>query len=159
AAVPVVAPEPGRGADDQGPARALPERRPGRGAEDAGRARPARRRLGEGGPPARRFHRRQAPARADDGAQGRGRRRARRRRREAVRPERRGQEVTSLVIGTRGSALALWQAEHTKAKLEALGCAVRLEIVKTQGDKILDVPLAQIGGKGLFVKEIEEALA
>jgi hydroxymethylbilane synthase len=67
--------------------------------------------------------------------------------------------VTSLVIGTRGSALALWQANHTKARLEALGCAVRLEIVKTQGDKILDVPLAQIGGKGLFVKEIEEALA
>jgi hydroxymethylbilane synthase len=67
--------------------------------------------------------------------------------------------VTSLVIGTRGSALALWQAEHTKARLEAHGCTVRLEIVKTQGDKILDVPLAQIGGKGLFVKEIEEALA
>ena len=67
--------------------------------------------------------------------------------------------MTSLVIGTRGSALALWQAEHTKAKLEAQGCSVRLEIVKTQGDKILDVPLAQIGGKGLFVKEIEEALA
>jgi len=67
--------------------------------------------------------------------------------------------VTSLVIGTRGSALALWQAEHTKAKLEAQGCTVRLEIVKTQGDKILDVPLAQVGGKGLFVKEIEEALA
>lgn len=67
--------------------------------------------------------------------------------------------MTSLVIGTRGSALALWQAEHTKSKLEALGCTVRLEIVKTQGDKILDVPLAQIGGKGLFVKEIEEALA
>jgi len=67
--------------------------------------------------------------------------------------------VTSIVIGTRGSALALWQAEHTKAKLEAAGCTVRLEVVKTQGDKILDVPLAQIGGKGLFVKEIEEALA
>jgi len=66
--------------------------------------------------------------------------------------------VTSLVIGSRGSALALWQANHTKARLEALGCEVRLEIVKTQGDKILDVPLAKIGGKGLFVKEIEEAL-
>ena len=67
--------------------------------------------------------------------------------------------MTRLTIGTRGSALALWQANHTKARLEALGVEVRLEIVKTQGDKILDVPLAKIGGKGLFVKEIEQALA
>jgi hydroxymethylbilane synthase len=67
--------------------------------------------------------------------------------------------VTALAIGTRGSALALWQANHTKARLEAHGVTVRLEVVKTQGDKILDVPLAKIGGKGLFVKEIEEALA
>ena len=66
-----------------------------------------------------------------------------------------------IVIGTRGSALALWQAQHTKARLEAvLGGArpVELLIIKTKGDKILDVPLAMIGGKGLFVKEIEDAL-
>jgi hydroxymethylbilane synthase len=67
--------------------------------------------------------------------------------------------MKALVIGTRGSALARWQAEHAKARLEALGASVRLEIIKTQGDKILDRPLALVGGKGLFVKEIEEALA
>jgi hydroxymethylbilane synthase len=65
-----------------------------------------------------------------------------------------------VVIGTRGSALALWQAHWVRGRLEALfpGLAVTLEVVKTQGDRILDVPLAQVGGKGLFVKEIEEAL-
>jgi hydroxymethylbilane synthase len=64
-------------------------------------------------------------------------------------------------IGTRGSQLALWQANHVKARLEAAepGLVVELEIIKTKGDKILDVPLAAVGGKGLFVKEIEEALA
>ncbi len=67
--------------------------------------------------------------------------------------------MTRRVIGSRGSALALWQAHHVKARLEALGVEVGLEIIKTQGDKILDVPLAKIGGKGLFVKEIEQALA
>jgi hydroxymethylbilane synthase len=63
-------------------------------------------------------------------------------------------------IGTRGSALALWQANHVKARLEQTrpGLRVELVIIKTQGDKILDVPLAKVGGKGLFVKEIEEAL-
>jgi hydroxymethylbilane synthase len=61
-------------------------------------------------------------------------------------------------IGTRGSALALWQANHVKARLESLGASVELQIIKTRGDKILDVPLAKVGGKGLFVKEIEEAL-
>jgi hydroxymethylbilane synthase len=64
-----------------------------------------------------------------------------------------------VIIGSRGSALALWQAHHVRARLEALGVEVGLEIIKTQGDKILDVPLAKIGGKGLFVKEIEQALA
>jgi hydroxymethylbilane synthase len=65
----------------------------------------------------------------------------------------------TLVIGTRGSALALWQANHVKATLERLhGLTVRLQIIKTQGDKILDAPLAKLGGKGLFVKELEEAL-
>ena len=65
-----------------------------------------------------------------------------------------------IVIATRGSALALWQAEHVKARLEAVqpGIAVTFNVIKTQGDKILDVPLAKVGGKGLFVKEIEQAL-
>jgi hydroxymethylbilane synthase len=65
-----------------------------------------------------------------------------------------------VVIATRGSQLALWQAEHTKARLEATqpGIEVAFEVIKTQGDKILDVPLAKVGGKGLFVKEIEQAL-
>ena len=64
-------------------------------------------------------------------------------------------------IGTRGSALALWQANHTKARLEATrpGTEVELHIIKTKGDKILDVALAKVGGKGLFVTELEEALA
>jgi len=67
---------------------------------------------------------------------------------------------SSLVIGTRGSRLALWQAEWVKSRLEEIApdVSVRLERIQTSGDKILDVPLAKIGGKGLFVKEIEEAL-
>ncbi len=65
-----------------------------------------------------------------------------------------------LTIGTRGSALALWQANHIKAQLEAThtGISVRIRTIKTTGDKITDVPLAMVGGKGLFVKEIEDAL-
>jgi len=63
-----------------------------------------------------------------------------------------------LVIGSRGSQLALWQARHIAACLKTLGVESRLEIIKTTGDKITDVPLAQVGGKGLFTKEIEEAL-
>jgi hydroxymethylbilane synthase len=65
-----------------------------------------------------------------------------------------------VVIATRGSQLALWQANHVKSRLEAVspGITVELEVIKTQGDKILDVPLAKVGGKGLFVKEIEQAL-
>ena len=63
-----------------------------------------------------------------------------------------------LTIATRGSKLALWQAEWVKAKLENLGHEVDLKIVTTTGDKILDKPLADIGGKGLFIKEVEEAL-
>ncbi len=63
-----------------------------------------------------------------------------------------------IVIGSRGSALALWQARHIQAKLLDLGAEARIEIVKTTGDKIQDVPLANVGGKGLFTKEIEEAL-
>jgi len=63
-------------------------------------------------------------------------------------------------IGTRASALALWQAEWVKAELEKRypEMEVTLTKIKTQGDKILDVPLAMVGGKGLFVKEIEEAM-
>ncbi len=60
-----------------------------------------------------------------------------------------------LVLGTRGSLLALWQANHIKEKLEALGFEVVLKKIKTKGDKILDAPLAKIGGKGLFTKELE----
>lgn len=63
-----------------------------------------------------------------------------------------------LRIGSRGSKLAVWQAEWVKARLEERGEVCRIEIIKTTGDKILDVPLAKIGGKGLFTKEIEEAL-
>ena len=63
-------------------------------------------------------------------------------------------------IGTRGSKLALWQANWIKDKLleHYPRLAVHLVPIKTKGDKILDVPLARVGGKGLFVKEIEEAL-
>lgn len=65
-----------------------------------------------------------------------------------------------LKIATRQSPLALWQAEHIKARLEQLYPELDVELVKfvTQGDKILDTPLAKIGGKGLFVKELEHAL-
>lgn len=64
----------------------------------------------------------------------------------------------SLKIGSRGSQLALWQANWTKAQLEEKGLQAEIVKIKTTGDKILDVPLAKVGGKGLFVKEIEEAL-
>jgi hydroxymethylbilane synthase len=65
-----------------------------------------------------------------------------------------------IVIGTRGSKLALWQAEWVKSQIEAQNPSLKVELlkIKTTGDKILDVPLAQVGGKGLFVKEIEESL-
>src|SRR3972149_11800126 len=63
-------------------------------------------------------------------------------------------------IGTRGSQLALWQANWVKGKLSEWNPVIEVEIhkIKTTADKILDVPLAKVGGKGLFVKEIEEAL-
>lgn len=65
-----------------------------------------------------------------------------------------------LTIGTRGSDLALWQAKWVKSALMHLfpDLTVDLDVIKTRGDKILDVPLARVGGKGLFVKEIEEAM-
>ena len=64
-------------------------------------------------------------------------------------------------IATRRSRLALWQAEHVKARLEALhpGRVVELVPMTTRGDEILDVSLSKVGGKGLFVKELENALA
>jgi hydroxymethylbilane synthase len=65
-----------------------------------------------------------------------------------------------MVIATRESRLALWQATHIQARLTALypDCDIRLLGMTTQGDRILDRPLAKIGGKGLFVKELEKAL-
>jgi hydroxymethylbilane synthase len=68
--------------------------------------------------------------------------------------------LKQLRIGTRASQLALWQANWVKSELEQRypGMEVTLTKIKTLGDKILDVPLAQVGGKGLFVKEIEEAM-
>lgn len=67
---------------------------------------------------------------------------------------------TQITIATRGSKLALWQANRVRDQLIAAapGTEVELLVVKTKGDKILDVPLAKVGGKGLFVKEIEHAL-
>ena len=66
----------------------------------------------------------------------------------------------TLRIATRGSALALWQAHHVRDRLQSAepGLEVELVIIKTRGDKILDRALSEVGGKGLFVKEIEEAL-
>jgi len=66
----------------------------------------------------------------------------------------------TITIGTRGSQLALWQANWVKDAVNRHypDLTVDLAIIKTKGDKILDVPLAKVGGKGLFVKEIEEAL-
>ncbi|MDT5296055.1 MAG: hydroxymethylbilane synthase [Acidobacteriota bacterium] len=65
-----------------------------------------------------------------------------------------------IIIGSRGSKLALWQSEWVRARLEALDPAVsvRIEIVKTKGDVMRDVPLATIGGQGAFTKELETAL-
>src|SRR5215472_2185080 len=67
--------------------------------------------------------------------------------------------MARLRIGSRGSQLALWQANHISALLRGQGHEVELEIIKTTGDKILDVALAKVGTKGMFTKEIEEALA
>jgi hydroxymethylbilane synthase len=64
-----------------------------------------------------------------------------------------------LRIGSRGSQLALWQANHISALLRARGHEVEIEIIHTTGDKITDVALAMVGTKGMFTKEIEEALA
>lgn len=68
--------------------------------------------------------------------------------------------MRKLIIATRGSKLALWQSEHIKSVLEELhsGLEVELKVMTTKGDKILDTPLAKIGGKGLFTKELEDAM-
>ena len=67
--------------------------------------------------------------------------------------------MPTITIATRGSRLALWQAEHIRSLLQQEhGLDVTLLVLKTKGDVILDVPLSKVGGKGLFVKEIEEAL-
>ena len=68
--------------------------------------------------------------------------------------------MKKLTIATRGSKLALWQSNHIKSVIEShfSDVEVELKIIITSGDKILDVPLAKIGGKGLFLKEIEESM-
>src|SRR6202140_671646 len=63
-----------------------------------------------------------------------------------------------LTIGSRGSQLAFWQARWIQARLESFGAECRIEIIHTTGDKITDVALSKVGTKGLFTKEIEEAL-
>src|SRR5437762_10334619 len=69
--------------------------------------------------------------------------------------------MTSLVIGTRQSKLAIWQAEYVAARLRALhpDLAVSLKFFVTHGDRVLDKPLPEIGGKGVFTAELEQALA
>ncbi len=68
--------------------------------------------------------------------------------------------MKKLIIATRGSKLALWQSEHIKERLQKAhpGLEVELKVMKTKGDIILDTPLAKIGGKGLFTKELEDAM-
>jgi hydroxymethylbilane synthase len=63
-----------------------------------------------------------------------------------------------ITIGSRGSQLALWQARWVESRLLGLGAQCRIEVIKTTGDKVHDVPLAKVGSKGLFTKEIEDAL-
>ena len=62
----------------------------------------------------------------------------------------------TIIIGTRSSKLALWQAEYVKSCLEKeyLGLKAELKLMTTKGDRVLDAPLAKIGGKGLFTKEL-----
>jgi len=67
--------------------------------------------------------------------------------------------MAHLRIGSRGSQLALWQANHVAALLKERGHSIEIEVIKTTGDKITEVSLAQVGTKGMFTKEIEEALA
>ncbi len=66
--------------------------------------------------------------------------------------------MTPLRIGTRGSALAQWQAELARGRLTAMGLAAELVLVRTTGDRRREAPLRAIGGKGIFIKELEDAL-
>src|SRR5882762_8935847 len=67
--------------------------------------------------------------------------------------------TTELRLGTRGSQLALWQANTVAARIAAAGGPLcRIVVIKTSGDRLQDAPLSEIGGKRLFVKEIEDAL-
>jgi len=66
--------------------------------------------------------------------------------------------MKKVVIGSRGSDLALWQAHFVQAELKKLGCEVELNIIKTQGDKIQHLSFDKLEGKGFFTKEIEDAL-
>src|SRR5579883_1645229 len=66
--------------------------------------------------------------------------------------------MARLRIGSRGSQLALWQANHIAGLLRGQGHTVEIEIIKTTGDKVLDVALSKVGTKGMFTKELEEAL-
>lgn len=68
--------------------------------------------------------------------------------------------VSELRIVSRGSALAMWQARHVKARLETLhpDATIEIEVVQTKGDRITDVPLARIGDRGLFTKEVDRAI-
>ena len=66
--------------------------------------------------------------------------------------------MSLIKIGTRGSDLALWQANFVKRELEKLGCNIEIKIIKTQGDKIQNLSFDKLEGKGFFTKEIEEAL-
>ncbi|MBV9574815.1 MAG: hydroxymethylbilane synthase, partial [Acidobacteriales bacterium] len=67
--------------------------------------------------------------------------------------------MTFLRIGSRGSQLALWQANHISQRLREGGHETEIQIIKTTGDKITDVALAKVGSKGIFIKEIEDSLA
>jgi len=67
-------------------------------------------------------------------------------------------QVKTITIGTRGSDLALWQANHVKSQLESIGQNVNIQIIKTRGDRIQDLSFDKMEGKGFFTKEIEVAL-
>ena len=66
--------------------------------------------------------------------------------------------MPELVIGSRGSELALWQTNLVKSRLESFGIKSRIELIKTEGDKVLDTPLPLMGGKGVFTKALDDAL-
>src|SRR5215510_5033469 len=66
--------------------------------------------------------------------------------------------MSALRIGTRGSPLALWQARTVASLLEARGVATEIVTYKTSGDRLQDAPLTEVGTKGLFIKELEDAL-